>query len=436
LYRQFDELSNLGLGSGQDRKLTVSSLTPPPANVSPISPSSSVGSSHATGGLASFDSRHMRAGSSSGPYSQYLDHVGGPGIPVKTSFGNQIRRTTVGGGQLSAPSLGVREGAGLLGPQGVQSALRLQASPRAAGESKKMENIKEDKRCEDEHIGEPVAGGSAGSEEPQERMVLDAPSRTHTPSPAFRSAVEEDSEGSEGSLDPELSAHRPNHSLYPLLRIEGDPALKLPALEFKGETKSPPLPSIAATVPISSLRSSASTKSGEVPSVGSLYAGLSSAVAMSASSSFHKIQDRALTRSVSPSSSGPSTSPRRPSISSVSSSSPSATGKNNVVLPSLASVILDTPPLTEEKSLGSAPASTEEISMEDRARHAALIRNLIIYVNLTYLTNQETLKQGAVATSENDGEGMEVDEDSEVGSVHRAGSVESGASVRDVSVGA
>jgi len=106
------------------------------------------------------------------------------------------------------------------------------------------------------------------------------------------------------------------------------------------------------------------------------------------------------------------------------------------MLPSLASVILNTPPRAEEKPLAAAPVSVEEISMEERARHAALVRNLMIYVNLTYLRNQEALKRAADVEEESNGEGMEVDEDGEVRSAYRAGSVESRTSVRSVSVGA
>jgi len=419
MYRHFDDLGTLGLASGQDRKLAVSNLSPPPPNVSPISTSSSIGSSHATGGPASHEaSHHLRSNSES--HSQYIEHVGGLGHPIKTSFGGQVRRTSLSGGQLSAPSLGVREGSGLLGPQGVKSALRLQASPRAAAEREKMGGIKEDEEDADEDVDELRDDASTISEEAQEKMVLDVPSRLPTPSPAPRNTVEEDSES---PSDPELAAHKPSDSLYPLLHIEGDPALKLPALDFKGDSKSPALPSITATVPISSLRSSQSTKSSDASSVSSLYADLSS---------LHKIQDRALSPSTSPSSSSSSMSLRRPSISSVSSSSPSVTSRNNVVLPSLASVILDTPPRTDEKLLSTAPG---EISMEERVRHAALVRNLIIYVNLTYLRNQEALKC-AGAKDEGDGEGMEVDEDGEARSTYRAGSVESRTTVRSVSVGA
>jgi len=46
MYHHFDDLGTLGLASGHDRELAVSSLTPPP-NVSPISTSSSIGSPHA-----------------------------------------------------------------------------------------------------------------------------------------------------------------------------------------------------------------------------------------------------------------------------------------------------------------------------------------------------------------------------------------------------
>ena len=444
IYRHFDDLTTLGLGSGHERKLAaVSSLTPPPASVSPISTSSSIGSSHATNGPASLEtSHHMGSSSGSESHPQYIEHVGGIGHQVKTSFGSQVRRTSLSGGQLSAPSLGVREGAGLLGPQGVKSALRLQASPRAAAEREKMGRIKEDKEDDDEDIDELADDASITSEGAQEEMVLDVPSRLPTPVPASRTAVPGGTEGSMSASDPELAAHKPGHSLYPLLHIEGDPALKLPALDFKGESKSPALPSIAATVPISSLRSSASTKSSEPPSVSSLYADLSSAANVSASaSSLNNIQERAISPSASASassaSSASSMSPRRPSISSVSSSSPTAMSRNNAVLPSLASVILDTPPRAEDKPLAPAPVSVDEISMEERARHATLVRNLIIYVNLTYLKNQEALERAADAKGEINGEGMELDEDGEeVRSMYRAGSVESRTSVRSVSVGA
>jgi len=155
LYRHFDDLTTLGLGSGHERKTAVSSLTPPPASVSPISTSSSIGSSHATGGLASLEApHHMRSSSSSESQPQYIEHIGGIGHQVKTSFGSQVRRTSLSGSQLSAPSLGVREGAGLLGPQGVKSALRLQASPCAAAERERMGKIKEDQKDEDEDIDE------------------------------------------------------------------------------------------------------------------------------------------------------------------------------------------------------------------------------------------------------------------------------------------
>ena len=436
LYRHFDDLTSLGLGSGHERKATaVSSLTPPPASVSPISTSSSIGSSHATGGLASLEApHHMRSSSGSEPHLQY---VGGIGHQVKTSFGSQVRRSSLSGGQLSAPSLGVREGAGLLGPQGVKSALRLGASPRAAAEREMMGKIKEDAEDDDEDIDELADDISTTSEGVQERMVLDVPSRLPTPAPASKTAVSGDAEGSAGASDTELAAHKPGHSLYPLLHIEGDPALKLPALDFKGESKTPTLPSITATVPMSSLRSSASAKSDEASSVSSLYADLTSASNVPMlSSSLHKIQDRALSPSASSASSASSTSPRRPSISSVASSSPSTTSRNNAVLPSLASVILDTPPRAEEKPLAAAPVSVEDISMEERARHVALVRNLIIYVNLTYLKNQEALERAADAKDESSSESMDVDEDGEVRSAYRAGSVESRASARSVSVGA
>ena len=430
MYRHFQDLGSLGLGTGHERKLAVSSLTPPPASVSPISTSSSIGSSHATGGPASLEaSHHLRSGSISESHLQYLEPVGGLGHPIKTSFGSQVRRTSLSGGHLSAPSLGAREGAGLLGPSGVKSALRLQASPRAAAEREKMGEIKEDKEVEDEDIDELADDVSTTSGGTQENMVLDVPSRLPTPSPAPRKAVEEDLEGSEGASDVELAVHKPSHSLYPLLHIEGDPALKLPALDFNGDSKSPALPPITATVPIS-LRSSQTTKTSEAPSVSSLYADLSA-------SSLSKIQDRALSPSVSPTSSGSSMSPRRPSVSSASSSPPPTTAnRDNVVLPSLASVILDTPPRAAEKPLSSAaPVAVEEISMEERVRHAALIRNLLIYVNMTYLRNQEALN-GVAAKDGSDAEGMEVDEDGEIRSAYRAGSVEPGTSTRSVGVGA
>jgi len=226
----------------------------------------------------------MRSSSSSESQPQYIEHIGGIGHQVKTSFGSQVRTTSLSGGQLSAPTLGIREGACLLGPQGVKSALRLQASPRAAAEHERMGRIEEDQEDEDEDIDELADDAPTTSEGEQAKMVLDVPSRLPTTTPAPKTtAVSGDAESPVGASDPELAAHKPGHSLYPLLHIEGDPALELPALDFKGDSKSPALPPITATVPMSSLRSSASAKSAKASSVSSLYSDLSSASIVPAS---------------------------------------------------------------------------------------------------------------------------------------------------------
>jgi len=103
-----------------------------------------------------------------------------------------------------------------------------------------MRKIKGDQEDEDEDIDELADDASTTSEGVQEKMVLDVPSRLPTPTPASKTtAVSGDAESPVGASDPELAAHKPGHSLYPLLHIEGDPALKLPALDFKGDSKSP-----------------------------------------------------------------------------------------------------------------------------------------------------------------------------------------------------
>ena len=156
----------LGLASGHNRKLAVSSLAPPPPDVSPISTSSSIGSSHATGDPASLEaSHHLRSNSES--HSHYIKHVGGLGHPIRTSFGGQVRGTSLSGGQPSAPSLGVREGSGLLVPQVVKGALRLQASPGAAAEREKTGEIREEEEEEDEDIDELREDASTINEEAQ-----------------------------------------------------------------------------------------------------------------------------------------------------------------------------------------------------------------------------------------------------------------------------
>ena len=111
----------------------------------------------------------MRTSTSSESQPQYIEHIGGVGHQVKTSFGSQVRRTSLSGGQLSAPSLGVREGAGLLGPQGVKSALRLQASPRAAAERERMGKVEEDQEDEGDAIDELADDASTTSEGVQEK---------------------------------------------------------------------------------------------------------------------------------------------------------------------------------------------------------------------------------------------------------------------------
>jgi len=103
-----------------------------------------------------------------------------------------------------------------------------------------MGRIKEDQEDEDEDIDELADDTSTTSEGVQEKMVLDVPSRLPTPTPAPKTtAVPGDAESPVGASDPELAAHKPGHALYPLLHIEGDPALKLPALDLRATRNSP-----------------------------------------------------------------------------------------------------------------------------------------------------------------------------------------------------
>lgn len=383
--------------------------TPPPATLSPVSSSgSSHGHSFSHGGSGlpphrlSPGSLYDHPVSASFPSHRHSD------TQLKTSFGGSLRRNSAGHGStssggilehpggvhgLAAPTLGQREGAGLLG-SGVKGSLLLQASAKRFAAVQKVHEVTKEEEVEIDELADdsdeavfapakevPLVDVSVADDEEdkEERMSVDAPSpraesvtMEDPDSPHFAPAAslaidggEEEEESRSTTPDSVASVHKPGHSLYPLLHEEGDPKFKLPALAlghhhhhhhphqngglYADLTRA--LPSAGYRFDMSSTRStSAMTEGTEV----------SSSAASTAT---------ATPRSRSPPPLSPPT-------------SPSPRSSSRVVLPSLASVIAETTPAPS-----SIPASTakSKVPEEERKRHALLIRNLLIFVNLEYM---------------------------------------------------
>lgn len=334
-----------------------SSLRQTPPVASPLSTSSSAGSSH--GGLSNpHGSNNVHPSS---PYEG--NHFGGPSdnfgmydsSNLKVSY-DSLRAPSPPSLLLQQPTLGTREGAGLLGT-GPKAALFLQTSikrmqqieaeQRAAvvdssedsdGETEDVDEIDED---DDDDTPVDTRRTSDGSESDED--VDMAEKRSRQASPETLSVPMDDSD----SPDSDVGAHKPTHTLYPLLHREGDPALKLPALALPRKA--------TATAPSDS---SASI----YPDLGSI-----SSVGKSRTSSAY--------------SSG--------------TSSDISTPQRRTSLPPIASVVISPPPSTPGSDLtsrirrigihDSVPAARPRVSNEERVKHAALIRALLVHINTEYV---------------------------------------------------
>jgi hypothetical protein len=365
LYPDID-LGRYGRDTGSDtarpslNSAAGSSMRQTPPVASPLSSTSSAGSSY--GGLSNL---HATAHASS-PYDAG-NHYGG----VSDNFGmhSDLKASYDGLRALSPPSLllqpptlGARD-SGIMGA-GTQSALLLQTSPE---QMQRMERPEQDDNVEASDEDE------SGEEEVSE-IDEDTPVDTLRPAEDSNESdvdVDMPDTGSptrmddSDSPDSDVGAHKPSHTLYPLLHREGDPDLKLPALTLKPKHRP----------------SNDSSKGSS-----SIYPDL---------------------RSIS----GMDTAPSSSSYSSGTAPSDSSTPRQRTTLPPIASVVVSPPPslgsdLTSRigriglrdspsgaNSLlsSSGPATPmargakPRVSNEERLRHAALIRALLVHINTEYV---------------------------------------------------
>jgi len=236
-----------------------------------------------------------------------------------------------------------------------------------------MQRVEVEKRDEEDDNDEASAADESGEEEVDE-IEEDTPLDTRRPTEdSDESDVDVDmpDTGSptrmddSDSPDSDVAAHKPSHTLYPLLRREGDPALKLPALALQPRHRP----------------SNDSSKESS-----SIYPDL---------------------RSISGTGEAPSSS----SYSSGTTPSGSSTPRQRTALPSIASVVVNPPPSSGSDltsrigriGLRDSPSGSNSllsssspaipmargvkprVSNEERLRHAALIRALLVHINTEYV---------------------------------------------------
>ncbi|KAG8791805.1 hypothetical protein FRC17_008709 [Serendipita sp. 399] len=163
--------------------------------------------------------------------------------------------------------------------------------------------------------------------------------------------------------DSDGALHKPSDPLYPLVRMSGDPSLKLPAL--LSPSKKPHLAALLSD-DISSSSSPPSSSSTLYPDLKSL----------------HSVTTR----------------PRHESVDNTSATTTPSTERT--ALPPIASVVVPDSPSTSSSELnrefGSDVSSSTssssvhlrqrpKISYEERVQHAALIRALLIHINTVYV---------------------------------------------------
>lgn len=344
----------------RDTRLGHSLTGTPPANTgSPLSTtSSSAASSHGP-------STNAPGGYPSSPYDGPLSSTSGSGrhdafgsydsSSLRVSF-DSLKAPSPPSLLLQHPTLGPREGAGILGT-GPKSSLFLQTAPLKA--VREREEALRKKEAEEELDGEttPV----------QESRDVEMESNSHhsTPEPQEGSGSDSD------SPDSETGVHKPSHALYSLVHQEGDPALKLPALTLPSKKVSEPTPSSIypsfdappRTASSSSSSSSASSATSDDSSSSSLYPSLGSV---------------------------PSSRTKLPSIASVVVASPPSTPGSDLASRVSDIGIKDSPQSTD----GSLPAtptnntagsSRPKVSYDERVRHAAFIRALLVHINTDYV---------------------------------------------------
>ncbi|KAG9053319.1 hypothetical protein FS842_008345 [Serendipita sp. 407] len=306
------------------------------------------------------------------------------------------------------PTLGSREGAGLMGT-GAKSSLLLQASvkihmreeamkameKRREAERDRTEVTKEVQESESSEARDDVSMSGRDVEMTETQSQI---SRASTPASDDTATMEATNNSGDESTDSDVALHKPSDTLYPLLRRTGDPSLTLPALLSPSKK-----PSVAALL-----------SSDEAPST-------STTTTTSSSSLYPDLKGLLQTDPISKR--APSVDTASSIVSSPSSSSSRLTTTNRTALPPIASVVVSGRASTpgsdysrESHEYGSDVASSgassivgsssstsaqsrhrPRISYEERVQHAALIRALLIHINTEYVKKFGT--EDAVSSS-------------------------------------
>ncbi|CAG8624661.1 17638_t:CDS:2, partial [Acaulospora colombiana] len=303
--------------------------TPPAVIASPLSTTSSTGSSHSASTPLNGSVVHSSGGIDSGTSGASSLNGGSNDFglydssKLRVSF-DSLKPPSPPSLLLSTPALGPRPGAGLLGT-GPKQSLFLQTSRGLLAEEDEEADISmEDK-------GHLRASSPAAEEMSPEEIDEDSDSQ----------------ESADGSI------HQPGHSLYPLLKQEGDPRLKLPALALSNKHHHHAHhPNLAAAAP-------------------SIYPKLTPV--------------RRWSQDSQSSSEGRSSSSLSRNMGDISLTSPP--NGRQTTLPPLTAVVVSSPPSSPRSDLSSELGSRAfgRISHEERLRHATLIRSLLLYINTEYV---------------------------------------------------
>jgi hypothetical protein len=377
--------------------------TPPAVIASPLSTTSSTGSSHSAstplnGSSSVVHSSGGAGGLDSGTSASSNDFGLYDSSKLRVSF-DSLKPPSPPSLLLQTPALGPRPGAGLLGT-GPKQSLFLQTSVRKMQEEAAKRAIEEEGRDEDEEVDEledeeittpttvkraPLAeaGDSDEEEEADVSMKEESVAYPRASSPAAVDMSPEEIEEDSDSQESEGSTHQPGHSLYPLLKQEGDPRLKLPALAITNKYHHHH--HIAA------------------PNSMPMYPKLTPV--------------RRWSQDSQSSSEGRSSSSLSRNMGDISLTTP-PNGKQ-MTLPPLTSVVVSSPPSSprsdlsqtlRDSELGMSPRYNHfnpilklssvsrrpfgRISHEERLRHATLIRSLMLYINTEYVKKYGVTGEG------------------------------------------
>ncbi|PVG01999.1 hypothetical protein CPB86DRAFT_811903 [Serendipita vermifera] len=346
--------------------------TPPAVVASPLSTTSSTGSSHSASTPLNGSVVHSSGGVDSGTSGASSLNGGSNDFglydssKLRVSF-DSLKPPSPPSLLLSTPALGPRPGAGLLGT-GPKQSLFLQTSVRKMEEDAKKRSAEEPDEEQEEEVDEleddeittptTLKREPLATEDEEADISMEDKGYPRASSPAADEMSPEEIEGDSDSQESDGSIHQPGHSLYPLLKQEGDPRLKLPALALSNKHyhhhhhHHPLHPNLATAAP-------------------SIYPKLTPVRRWSQDSQSSS-EDR-------------SSSSLSRNMGDISLTTPP--NGRQMTLPPLNAVVVSSPPSSPPSDLSSELGSRAygRISHEERLRHATLIRSLLLYINTEYV---------------------------------------------------